>query len=138
MISAVSARVFLEGMEIFRLPDLRLQVVLENLEINLAVARQFLVIHLLRQFPERLLRQRQPACAGLRRNVVEQIVKPVIAQLRGGERLLPEIFVQIILEERVQLVVLRMGECGGCRQSRRAKSASRMVLFIGRIPLSMA
>ena len=79
----------------------RLQLVLEDFEINLAVARQPVVIHLAGQFLEGFARESQPAGAGRRRNVIEQIVKTMVAQTRGLHRLAAEMLVKIAFEKGV-------------------------------------
>ncbi len=92
-------------MQIFCLPDLRPQIVLKNLEINLAVARQFFVVHPARQFGEGFFRECQPGIAGFGRNVIQLIVETMIAEAGRLQRLLPKIFVEIIFEKCGELRV---------------------------------
>ena len=65
------------------------------------------------------MRQREPARAGARRNVIQSVVPTMIAQAGGLQRLLPEMLFEIALEKRVQFAVLRsLGECRGRRRQK--------------------
>jgi hypothetical protein len=94
-------------MKIFRFPDLGLQVMLENLEVDLAGAGQLLIINLFRQLLEGLAGKGNPVAAGGRRNIVEQMVEPVIAKTRGFGGLLLEARFQVGFEKGVQFIILR-------------------------------
>lgn len=108
----VTPRVFLERVDVLGQPDSRFQLVFENLEINLARARQLRVIHLVRKFLERLARVGQPTVVGRTRDVVEQMIKPVVTQLRGLDWPLTKSLLQVVLEKAVQL---RLRILGGSR-----------------------
>ncbi len=114
-ISAVSPRILLERMRVFRQPYSRLQFVLENLEIDLPVPRQLGVIHLLRQARQRVAVKLEPARARLRRDVIQRAVKAMVAQARGVSRLLAEMFLQVMLEKGLQFRIpfLRLQRQGG-------------------------
>ena len=76
---AIGAGVFFKRMELFGLPDLGFEVVLENFKINLAIARQFGVIHLAGQGGQGVLGEGEPASAGGGRNVIQPVIPAMIA-----------------------------------------------------------
>ncbi len=73
--------------------------------VDLPVGRQLLVIHLLGQLVQSILHVFQPTPAGLGRKIVQQVVKTMIAQLRGVHGPKPKCFFQVLLEKGVELCI---------------------------------
>jgi len=105
-VRAIGAGVFFEGMEGFSLPDFGGELVLENFEVNLAVARELGVIHLAGQGGEGGLGEGQPAGAGRGRNVIQLVIPAVVALAGRIQGLLLKVLFKVVVEKPVQLLIL--------------------------------
>ena len=99
-VAAVHPRILFERPGVIVQPQRRLQVVLEDLEIDLPVAAQGPIVHRLGQGLQTGLRLRHPACPRGLRDILQLIIESVIAQKRGRGRLQPERGVQAPLIKR--------------------------------------
>ncbi len=79
---------------------------LEDFEVDLPGPGQFRIVHLLRQVGERGPVARRPAGAGLWRDVIQEMVVAVVAQLRRRQRPRAELLVEVRLEKLGQAVLL--------------------------------
>ena len=83
-------------------------MVLENLAIDLAGARQPIRMDLLSQLRQRLPRQLDPAGPGFGRDILQAVIEAVIAEPRRLQGPQAEELLEVRLEEGVQFVVFRM------------------------------
>ena len=97
---SIDPRVVLERVERLGEPDGAFQVVAEDLEVDLAGARELGEIDLLRKLGQDAAIALDVRGAGLGREVVELVVEPVVSQPRRHQWLVAERRVEIRLEER--------------------------------------
>ena len=83
---AIGARIFFERSCVLRQPDVASQLITQNLKIDLPVAGQFAVRHFHRQKFQSSSILFQPCLASFRTDVVQLMIKAMIAQHRGFER----------------------------------------------------
>ena len=104
-VTAVSARIFFEGAGILRQPDVTSQVVTQNFEIDLPVAGQFRKRHFHRQQLQSSSILFQPCLTSFGTDVVQQMIKSMIAEQRGFQRSHEERFLQMRLEKCLQFFI---------------------------------
>ena len=106
-----------QGTGVLVQPKAGLEFVLQDLEVDLRVARKLLIVYGARQFAKGLPHQVELFLSRFGGKVIKEMIEPMVAEAGGVERLEAKSLFEIILKEGLQLVVLRSSENGGTEQA---------------------